>query len=139
LVNSQTHQFSPVILFDGVCNLCNGAVQFVIARDPAARFHFAALQSAAASRLIESAGAPENLPDSIILVEDGRVWTRSTAALRIARQLSFPWSAAYALIAVPRPLRDWIYNLVARNRYGWFGKREACTVPTPALRARFLE
>jgi predicted DCC family thiol-disulfide oxidoreductase YuxK len=137
--SSATHQFSSVILFDGVCNLCNGAVQFVIARDPAARFHFAALQSPAAARLIESAGSRDPLPDSIVLVEDGRVWTRSTAALRIARQLRFPWSAVYALIVVPRPLRDGLYNLVARNRYGWFGKREACMVPTPALRARFLE
>lgn len=126
-----------MILFDGVCNLCNGAVQFVIERDRAARFQFAPLQSAAAARLI--AGSREPLPDSIVLVENGRLWTRSTAALRIARGLTFPWSAAYALIAVPRPLRDWIYDVVARKRYAWFGRRDACMVPTPALRARFLE
>ena len=107
---------TSVILFDGVCNLCNGAVQFVIKRDRSARFRFAALQSAAAAPLLGAAGSRQALPDSIVLVEDGRVWTRSTAALRIARGLSFPWSAAYALIAVPRPVRDWVYDLVARNR-----------------------
>jgi predicted DCC family thiol-disulfide oxidoreductase YuxK len=127
-----------VILFDGVCNLCNGAVQFVIERDPAARFGFAALQSPVAARLMGSGGSGSRL-DSIVLLEDGRVWTQSTAALRIARRLRFPWPAAYAMIVVPRPLRDWIYNLVARNRYRWFGQREMCMVPTPALRARFLE
>lgn len=137
--SSPTHQISSVILFDGVCNLCNGAVQFIIARDPAAHFHFAALQSEASARLIATTGAREPLPDSMVLVEDGRVWTRSAAALRIARRLKFPWPAAYAMIVVPRPLRDWVYNLVARNRYGWFGRRDACMVPTPGLRARFLE
>jgi len=130
---------TPVILFDGVCNLCNGAVQFVIERDRAARFRFAALQSAAAAPLLGDAASGQALPDSIVLVEDGRVFTRSTAALRIARGLKFPWSAAYWLIAIPRPLRDWVYDLVARNRYNWFGRRDICMVPTPALRARFLE
>jgi predicted DCC family thiol-disulfide oxidoreductase YuxK len=137
--NSPTHQSTAVILFDGVCNLCNGAIQFVIERDPAAHFHFAALQSDAAARLIECSGVRHALPDSIVLVEDGRVFTRSTAALRIARHLRFPWPAAYVMIVVPRPLRDWIYNLVARNRYAWFGRREVCMVPTPTLRARFLQ
>jgi predicted DCC family thiol-disulfide oxidoreductase YuxK len=128
-----------VILFDGVCNLCNGAVRFVIERDRAARFQFAALQSAAAAPLLGDAASGQSLPDSIVLVENGRVFTRSTAALRIARGLSFPWSAAYWFIAVPRPFRDWVYDLVARNRYNWFGRRDICMVPTPALRARFLE
>jgi predicted DCC family thiol-disulfide oxidoreductase YuxK len=137
--DSAAHQIISAILFDGVCNLCNGAVQFVIERDPAARFHFAALQTDAAARLIESTGVRDPLPDSIVLVEDGRVFTRSTAALRIARHLRFPWPAAYVMIVIPRPLRDCIYNFVARNRYAWFGRREACMVPTPALRARFLE
>jgi predicted DCC family thiol-disulfide oxidoreductase YuxK len=136
--NSPTPELRAVILFDGVCNLCNGAVRFVIERDPAGRFQFAALQSAAAARLVGSRSR-DRLPDSIVLVEDGRLWTRSTAALRIARRLRFPWPAAYAMIVVPRPLRDWIYNLVARNRYTWFGRRDACMVPAPALQARFLE
>jgi len=138
VAKSPIDEFSSVILFDGVCNLCSGAVQFVIERDAAARFRFAALQSPVAARLIESTRIGDRL-DSIVLVEDGRVWTQSTAALRIARRLRLPWPAAYAMIVVPRPLRDWIYNLVARNRYRWFGQREACMVPTPALRARFLD
>ena len=130
----------PVILFDGVCNLCNGFVQFVIARDPAGRFSFGALQSAAAQRLLAAMPAPAApLPDSVILVEDGRLWMRSDAALLVARRLTFPWALAYAFIVVPRPLRDWVYDWVARNRYRWFGKRDVCMVPTPALRSRFLE
>ncbi len=118
------------ILFDGVCNLCNGFVQFVIARDPEARFRFAALQSDAARRLVEGIGLAGPLPDSIILVDDGRAYVKSTAALRIARGLRAPWPLAYGLMAVPRWLRDEVYDLVARRRYRWFGRRDACMVPT---------
>ena len=134
--NSPTYQLSPVILFDGVCNLCNGFVQFVIARDPGARFRFAALQSDSARRLLDGLGA---VPDSVVLVDGGRVYTRSAAALRIARRLPFPWSLAQALIVVPRPLRDWVYDRIARHRYRWFGRKDVCMIPTPDLRARFLE
>ncbi len=128
---------SSVVLFDGVCNLCNNSVQFIITRDRSARFRFAALDSAAARRLIERTGSRSPLPDSIVLVEQGRVYTRSTAALRIARRLPFPWPLLYAAIVVPRPLRDLAYDFVARNRYRWFGKRDSCMMPTPELRARF--
>ena len=128
---------SAVILFDGVCNLCNGFVQFVIARDPHARFRFAALQSEAAASLRDG-GVGAALPDSIVLVEDGRVAVRSEAALRIARRLRFPWPLAYGLIAVPRVIRDWVYDYVAAHRYRWFGRRDACMVPTPDVRKRFL-
>jgi predicted DCC family thiol-disulfide oxidoreductase YuxK len=127
-----------IILFDGVCNLCNGAVRFIIERDPHAQFAFAPLQSAAARALLEKHGAPTPLPDSMVLIEGGRVYVRSAAVLRIARGLGFPWRLAYALAAVPRPLRDWAYRLIARSRYRWFGKSESCMVPTPELRARFL-
>jgi predicted DCC family thiol-disulfide oxidoreductase YuxK len=137
--NSPIHQFPSVILFDGVCNLCNGFVTFVIARDPARRFQFGALQSPAAERLLRSFTSREPLPDSMVLVEGGRVWTQSAAALRVARGLAFPWPLAYVFVVVPRPLRDWIYNRVARNRYRWFGKRAVCMVPTPELRTRFIE
>jgi predicted DCC family thiol-disulfide oxidoreductase YuxK len=127
-----------IILFDGVCNLCNGAVRFIIERDPRARFAFAPLQSAAARAVLEKHGAPTPLPDSMVLIEGGRVYVRSAAVLRIARGLRFPWRLACALAAVPRPLRDWAYRLIARSRYRWFGKSESCMVPTPELRARFL-
>jgi predicted DCC family thiol-disulfide oxidoreductase YuxK len=133
------YQLSPVILFDGVCNLCNGCVQFIIARDPARRFQFAALQSDSARRMLARLDRSGALPDSIVLVDGGRVYTRSSAALRIARGLRFPWSLARALTVVPRPLRDWVYDLVARNRYRWFGTTDVCMTPTPELRARFLE
>jgi predicted DCC family thiol-disulfide oxidoreductase YuxK len=127
-----------VVLFDGVCNLCNRTVQFIIARDPAAHFRFAALESEAARRLLGETQVGNTLPDSVVLIEDGRVYTRSTAALRIVRRLVFPWPLIYALMVVPRPLRDMVYDLIARHRYWWFGKRDACMVPTPEIRARFL-
>ena len=129
----------PTVLFDGVCTLCSGFVRFVIARDPEARFRFGALQSDAARRLVEGLRIPGPLPDSIILVEDGRAYVKSTAALRIARRLRAPWPLAYGLIVVPRFLRDWGYDLAARHRYRWFGRRDACMVPTPELRARFID
>ena len=129
---------SGTILFDGVCNLCNGFVQFVIVRDPHAHFRFAPLQSAAAASLLREAGASGPLPDSIVLLADGRAYFRSAAALRILRGLRFPWPLAYALIAVPRVLRDPVYDFIASRRYRWFGRRETCMVPTPDLRRRFL-
>jgi predicted DCC family thiol-disulfide oxidoreductase YuxK len=126
-----------VLLFDGVCTLCNGLVRFVIERDPAGRFQFAPLQSEAARRLLGKAAQP--LADSFVLVEDDRLFTGSTAALRVARGLRFPWPLAYGLAAVPRPVRDWVYEVVARNRYRWFGRRDVCMVPPPELRSRFLD
>ena len=134
-VNDDDH---PVVLFDGVCNLCNGSVQFIIAHDPHAQFRFAPLQSESARRLLGESEARGPFPDSVILIERGYVSTRSAAALRIARRLKFPWPLLYALVVVPSPLRDMGYDFIARNRYKWFGKREACMLPTPELRARFL-
>jgi predicted DCC family thiol-disulfide oxidoreductase YuxK len=125
----------PVVLFDGVCNLCNGAVRFILARDPHGRFRFASLQSEAARRLLGG----DHAAASIILLEAGRTYTRSAAALRIARELRFPWPLIYAFIAVPRPLRDLVYDWVARHRYAWFGKRESCLLPAPEVRGRYLE
>jgi len=130
---------ASLVLFDGVCNLCNGVVKFVIARDPNGRFQFGALQSSAARRVIAEHGAPDPLPDAIVLIEDGRLYTRSTAALRIARRLTFPWPLTAVFLAVPRPLRDWAYARFASRRYRWFGRRETCMVPSPELRARFIE
>jgi predicted DCC family thiol-disulfide oxidoreductase YuxK len=134
---------APVVLFDGVCNLCTGSVLFIIRRDPRGVFRFAALQSPAAAALLKDAPVRSGpLPDSIVLVEgDGaaRVSTQSTAALRIARRLRFPWPVLYALIVIPRPIRDWVYDFIAARRYRWFGKRDSCMMPTPELRARFLE
>jgi predicted DCC family thiol-disulfide oxidoreductase YuxK len=127
-----------VVLFDGVCNLCNGAVRFIIARDPGARYRFAALDSASAQAALQRAGVSGTLRDSIVLLDEKGVSTRSTAALRIARRLAPPWPLLYGFILVPRVLRDAVYDFVARNRYRWFGRQEVCMVPTPGLEDRFL-
>ena len=129
---------SGTILFDGVCNLCNGFVRFVIARDPAAHFRFAALSSDAATKLLADAGVLGAIPDSIVLVEDGRVYFRSDAPLRIARGLTFPWPLFAAFFVVPRFVRDRVYDFIAARRYRWFGRRDICMVPTPDLKQRFL-
>jgi predicted DCC family thiol-disulfide oxidoreductase YuxK len=129
---------SATILFDGVCNLCNGFVQFVIARDPHARFRFAALTSDPAKQLLDASGVRQPLPDSIVLLQDGAVYVQSDAALRIARGLAFPWPLLYGFIAVPRGIRDWIYGSIAAHRYAWFGRRDSCMVPTPGVKQRFL-
>ena len=126
------------ILFDGVCNLCNGFVQFVIVRDPQAQFRFAALTSDAAQSLLRESAVSAPIPDSIVLVEDGRVYFRSDAALRIARGLTFPWPLLGVFTIVPRVIRDWVYDFIAARRYQWFGRRDVCMVPTPDLRRRFL-
>lgn len=140
LVTSNQMDAHPVILFDGVCNLCSGAVQFVIERDPEGHFRFASLQSEVGAELLRAHGlkVPEGDPDSIVLIEGGRSYESSGAALRIARGLSGLWWMLYAFIIVPAFLRDAVYRWVARNRYRWFGKSEECWVPTPDLRTRFL-
>lgn len=131
-----------IILFDGVCNLCSRSVRFVIRRDPHARFRFAALQSDAARRACAGVGATPPAvvePDTIIVIVNGRALERSDAALAIAARLGFPWRLLAALRIVPRPIRDAAYRFVARNRYRWFGRTDACMVPTPELRARFID
>jgi len=130
---------SATILFDGVCNMCNGFVRFVIARDPSGHFRFAPLESNAAAALLRERGVTDPLPDSVVLVEQEGVFVRSDAPLRILRRLRFPWPLAYALIVIPRFIRDRAYDAIAARRYRWFGRREACLVPTPELRRRFLD
>src|SRR5262245_29640328 len=127
-----------VVFFDGVCNLCNGFVQFVIRRDPAGGFKFAPLQSEAARARIGESIAPGAALSTVLLWRNGRLYDRSTAALLVLRQLRFPWPVTAVLFVIPRPLRDWVYDLIARRRYRWFGQRETCMVPTPDIRRRFL-
>lgn len=125
------------MLFDGVCNLCNASVTFVIDRDARSVFRFAPLQSDVGRALVAECSLGGE--DSIVLVEDGRCYVRSEAALRIARRLDGAWPILSALRIVPRPLRDAAYRVIARNRYRWFGRQDACRLPTPDLRARFLD
>jgi predicted DCC family thiol-disulfide oxidoreductase YuxK len=128
----------PVVLFDGVCNFCDGTVDFLMDRDPDRRLRFAALQSEIGGRLLrqfEIAGEPL---ETLILIEDGLAYTRSTAVLRSARYLRSPWRFASWLLAVPEGVRDAIYSWIARNRYRWFGTRRSCRMPTPEDRERFL-
>ena len=129
----------PLVLFDGECNLCNGAVQFVLRRDPKGRFRFASLQSAAGRAVLEATGNRATLPDSIALVHDGRVLVKSAAALAIARGLRWPWPLLAVFWLAPYPVRDLVYDWVARHRHRWFGRRQECWVPKPALRERFLD
>lgn len=125
----------PILYFDGVCNLCNGAVQWVIRRDKQQQFLFAPLQSEAGALAMNAMG--QNL-DSIILFHHGQYFTKSNAALRIASLLGGRWAWLAALRIFPKVVRDAVYDLVARNRYRWFGKKNACMIPTPALQRRFI-
>ena len=127
-----------VILFDGVCNLCNGSVNFIIDRDPDGYFKFASLQSDEAAPLLARHQLKEGYLDSIVLVEGEKVYRNSTAALRVARKLKGGWPLFSIFLIIPRPLRDLVYNFIARNRYKWFGKSDTCRIPTPELRSRFL-
>lgn len=128
----------PLILFDGECNLCTGAVQWIIRRDPRARLRFARRDGAIGRAVYARAGFAE-LPQSMAFVHRGKLLLRSAAALAIARWLVFPWPLSSVWLVVPRPLRDLVYDWIAKNRYRWFGKRQECWVPTPALRARFVD
>jgi predicted DCC family thiol-disulfide oxidoreductase YuxK len=128
-----------VVLFDGVCNFCNSTVNFIIDRDPAEYFKFAAIQSEPARRLLAGCGLSSGSLDNIVLFEDGACYLRSTAVLRILRRLRGPWVLLYMLLLVPRPIRDAGYDWFARHRYRWFGKRSECSIPSPEIRARFLE
>lgn len=135
------HRFDPkhVVLFDGVCNLCNSSVNFLIDRDLDGTFLFASLQSGFGQQVLASEHLDKDDLKSIILISGGRVYTRSSAILRIARRMRAGWPLLFALISVPRVIRDGLYDFVARRRYRWFGKRASCRVPTPELRSRFLD
>jgi len=129
----------PVILFDGLCNLCQGSVQFVLRHDKKNEFLFASLQSSIAEHLLFPFTGNLPKPDSFILLDNGQMYTRSTAALRVCRRLNSFFPLLYGFIIIPRFIRDAVYQLVAANRYKWFGKKEACWIPTAELSARFLD
>jgi predicted DCC family thiol-disulfide oxidoreductase YuxK len=128
----------PVIFFDGVCNLCNAGVNFIIDRDKNRMFRFAALQSETGSALLRRHNMDENSYDTFILDEGDTCYTRSDAALRIARRMNGAWPLLYGFIIIPRFLRDAVYRYIAGNRYRWFGRSEQCRVPKPELKELFL-
>lgn len=127
-----------IVLFDGVCNFCNGAVNFIIRHDSDKKFKFAALQSDAGQEIVRNRIKKLINVDSIILFEDNQVYFYSTAILKIAKSLGGIWSLAYIFILVPEPIRNWFYKLFAKFRYRLFGKKDLCMVPTPEVRERFL-
>jgi len=129
---------SAIVLIDGVCHMCQGLTQFIIRRDPRGVFRFASLQSEIGQELLRQGGMSESSIDTMVLIEDGKYYTRSTGALRIARRLRFPWSLSYVFILIPPFLRNLVYRWVARNRYRWFGQSSECMIPTPEIRRRFL-
>ena len=127
-----------ILLFDGHCSLCNASVDFVLKRDTKKNLRFAAMQSPAGQRVLKHFDYPCTYLDSLILVEKGKVYLGSTAALRVARQLRRGWPLLYPLIILPKGFRDSIYQWIGANRYAWFGRRESCRMPTPAEIERFL-
>lgn len=128
----------PLILFDGVCNFCNSAVNFVIKRDKRARIQFAPLQSEKGRLYARQYGINPDDMKTFLFIEDNKVYTRSTASLKVCRYLGALWPLCYGLIIIPKFIRNGIYNWVAKNRYKWFGKKETCMIPTPEVRARFI-
>ncbi|RYY54084.1 MAG: thiol-disulfide oxidoreductase DCC family protein [Chitinophagaceae bacterium] len=128
----------PIILFDGVCNYCNSMVNYAIRHDPHAKLRFAPLQSLVGESLRKEYGIPPSI-DSVILVDDGRIYAYSDAALRIAKYLNWPAKMLNSLLLVPKFIRQPFYKWVARNRYKWFGKKETCMIPSAEVRSRFIE
>lgn len=128
----------PLILFDGVCNFCNSTVNFVIKRDKNAVLRFAALQGNIARGILAYDHLPAMDMSSFVLIEKGKIYTRSTAALRVCRYMNNGWPLMYGFMIIPRFIRDIVYNWIAKNRYKWFGKKEVCMIPTPDLKERFL-
>lgn len=129
---------NPVLLFDGVCNLCSSSVQFVLNRNKKENVLFAPLQSEFGSKKLQESDLPADYTSSLILLENGQVYVKSDAALRLAKHLNGVWKFASVFLIVPRPIRDAIYDVVAKYRYGWFGKKDVCWIPEAKWRSRFL-
>ncbi len=128
-----------IILFDGVCNLCNSSVQFVIRHDKRHQFIFGSFQGNAGQEFLQRFNLPSGNFNSFMLLDDEKLYTESTAALKVCKHLGGIWSLLYGFIIVPKFIRDGIYRIIAKNRYKWFGKEETCWVPTKALKEKFLD
>jgi len=135
MVPIETHK---IILFDGVCNLCNSSINYVIRRDTKDVFRFATIQEETGQGLLAKHGIDTFKTDSIILIDNNKVYVKSTAALRVAKYLGGGHPLLYGFMIVPSFIRNWVYDYIARNRYRWYGKKESCMVPTPELQSKFL-
>jgi len=131
-------KLSHIILFDGICNLCNSSVQFIIKRDKNNKFRFASIQSEFGQTQILKFKINNASIDSFVYIIKGVAFIKSTAGLKVLREIGGLWKIIYLFIVVPKPLRDWVYDCIAKNRYRLFGKKESCMVPTPELKSRFL-
>ncbi len=128
-----------IVLFDGVCNLCNNSIQFIIKRNKKQNLFYASLQSDAAQDILLQLQIKKFNLDSIILIENGILYQKSTAILKVCKHLNGGWRLCYGFIIIPKCIRDYSYSVIASNRYKWFGKSESCMVPTEKLKSRFLD
>lgn len=133
-----TASYNHVILFDGVCNFCNSSINLIIRKDRKNIFRFAPLQSEAGAALTRHYGIDTDKTDSIVYIENGKAYVKSSAALRIARHMKGLYPLLYGFIVLPKFMRDPFYDLIARNRYKWFGKKDSCMIPTPEIREKFI-
>jgi len=129
---------NKIILFDGVCNLCNASVNFIIRNDPHKLFKFAPIQSEFGHEILKKAGLSYNKLETLVLIENNEFFLKSTAALKIAKDLKGFWKAFYVFMIIPKPVRDFIYNLVAKNRYKLFGRKKSCMIPKKEVKERFV-
>lgn len=127
-----------IVLFDGVCNLCDNSVKFIIKRDKNASFKMASLQSDIGQKIQTHFGQDTSQVNSVMLIEHGKLYTKSTAALKIARHLDGLWKLFIIFLVIPSSIRDVVYDFIARNRYKWFGKHDACMIPDKSIKSRFL-
>lgn len=139
VVNTTLNSPQSIVLFDGVCHMCQAIVLFTIKRDKQEQIHFAPLQSEFGLELLEKLELPTSNFDTFVFVDNGKVYTKSTAALHLFKKLHRLWPLLYVFIIVPRILRDPVYSFIAKNRYKWFGKSEQCMIPTSHIRSRFIE
>ena len=127
-----------ILLFDGFCNVCHGAVRFILRRERISALHFASLQSETGKTLLQKYGYPEDYLDGLVLIENQRAHDQSSACLRVAKKLKFPWNLFFIFLLIPKPVRDLFYRIISSLRYGWFGRKDTCSIPQSEDISRFL-
>ena len=137
-VSKVIHSLDHVVVFDGVCNLCAYSVKFILSHEANQLLRFMPLQSPAGAQLMSELGFDASDAKTFVLIADGRTYVKSDAAIRLSRYFSGAWALLRVLKIIPRPIRNWAYDVIATNRYRWFGRKDSCMVPTPALRERFI-